>query len=252
MNIFLFKNHLRIVNLSIFVLINSFSSIAQLSNYKTYLPSSTSKEVYHNNYYSFSYLEEEEISEWTVYFSTVMDSIGLVKRSNSFKADKQVNKGSASLADYKKSGFDRGHLVPAADMSFNSTAMKESFLMSNMAPQRPSFNRGIWKQLESRVRNWTSTYDSLVVISGCITNEIDTTIGVNKVAVPASYYKIILDVNTMNTIAFVIPNLKAEKTLNKYIETIDYIEEVTEIDFFFKLPLQIQYSLEKSKAEKLW
>jgi endonuclease G len=142
-----------------------------------------------------------------------MDSIGLVKRSNSFKADKQVNQGSASLADYKKSGFDRGHLVPAADMSFNTTAMKESFLMSNMAPQRASFNRGIWKQLESKVRNWTITYDSLVVISGCLTNEIDTTIGINTVAVPASFYKIIYDVNTMNAIAFVIPNIKAEKNL---------------------------------------
>jgi endonuclease G len=91
-----------------------------------------------------------------------------------------------------------------------------------------------------------------VVISGCITNENDTTIGINKVAVPASFYKIIYDVNTMNAIAFVIPNIKAEKTLNKYIESIDYIEELTEIDFFYKLPLNIQSSFEKTKSKELW
>ena len=77
------------------------------------------------------------------------------KRKNDFRIDPVVKTVSATPADYRNSGYDRGHLCPAGDMAFSEIAMSESFYMSNISPQVPSFNRGIWKTLEQKVRDWS-------------------------------------------------------------------------------------------------
>jgi endonuclease G len=69
-------------------------------------------------------------------------------------------------SDYTNSGFDRGHLAPAGDMKWSETAMDESFLMSNISPQKPAFNRGIWKKLEEKIRSWAIENDSIIVVTG--------------------------------------------------------------------------------------
>jgi endonuclease G len=84
-------------------------------------------------------------------------------RTNDFREDYKVTTGSASLSDFKGSGYDRGHLAPAGDMKWSSTAMSESFYMSNMSPQKPGFNRGIWKKLESRKLPWFSRSTSRII-----------------------------------------------------------------------------------------
>nr|WP_320119464.1 DNA/RNA non-specific endonuclease [uncultured Marinifilum sp.] len=88
---------------------------------------------------------------------------GSAVRKNKFKEDPAVKTGSAKLIDYKGSGYDRGHLCPAAAMKNSNLAMSESFYMSNMSPQAPAFNRGKWKSLESKVRKLTIENDSLYV-----------------------------------------------------------------------------------------
>lgn len=74
--------------------------------------------------------------------------MGTLDRTDNFRADRSISTESAALSDYRGSGYDRGHLAPAADMKWAPAAMSESFLMSNMSPQDPGFNRGIWKKLE--------------------------------------------------------------------------------------------------------
>ena len=115
------------------------------------LPKTLSGEqiIYHTGY-TLSYNEKHEQANWVAYELTAQELAGTVKRKDSFKSDPMVKSESASLADYRKSGYDRGHLIPAADMKWSTTAMSESFYMSNMSPQSPSFNRGIWKKLESQ------------------------------------------------------------------------------------------------------
>ena len=125
-----------------------------------FLPSSldsSKNQIVHHTYYSLSYSEEHEQPEWVFYEIKNERILGLVQRANNFRKDDKISSNSSSLHDYKGSGYDRGHLVPAGDMSFSSTAMSESFLMSNMSPQYPSFNRGVWKKLESLVRKWGTT-----------------------------------------------------------------------------------------------
>ena len=93
--------------------------------------------------------------------------------------------------DYYRSGYDRGHLVPAADMNFDSTAMSECFLFTNVTPQTPTFNRGIWKKLESLTRSLRVEKDSLVIITGTIfkdTTQHFTTLS-GGIPVPEFYYK---------------------------------------------------------------
>ena len=99
--------------------------------------------------YTICYRESYEQAEWSAYSLSREQLKKNASRSNDFRPDPQISSESASLADYKGSGFDRGHLTPAADMSFDQKAMSETFFMSNMSPQAPEFNRGIWKDLEA-------------------------------------------------------------------------------------------------------
>jgi endonuclease G, mitochondrial len=77
---------------------------------------------------------------------------GSQDRTDDFRPDPAVSTASASLNAYKGSGYDRGHLCPAADMKLNQTSMSETFFLSNMSPQVEGFNRGIWSTLEDQVR----------------------------------------------------------------------------------------------------
>ncbi len=110
-------------------------------------------EIIQHTGYVLKYNEYFEQAEWVAYQLTIEEVNGDFERSNNFRKDLHISTGSATLKDYKNSGYDRGHLIPAADMKWSPDAMGASFFMSNMSPQNPSFNRGIWKKLEGQVRN---------------------------------------------------------------------------------------------------
>ena len=127
------------------------------------LPTSTTYEIVKHTYYTLSFSKKDEQAEWVAYLLTRSMLTGQSERGNNFRPDPEVPSGSAQLADYSKSGYDRGHLCPAGDMTFNAQAMSETFYLSNMSPQVPAFNRGIWKSLESLVREWAAKEDSIYV-----------------------------------------------------------------------------------------
>ena len=211
-----------------------FPLIAFSQEFSDYLPTSTTNQIVTHAYYTLSYSEEYEQAEWVAYELTKEKlSATPVGRTNDFREDRKVTTGSAALGDYRQSGYDRGHLVPAGDMSFSSTAMSESFYMSNMSPQHPSFNRGIWKKLESQVRNWAfDANNSIYVFTGPILQSCSESIGENNVCVPDYYYKFIWKPVEIKMIAFVLPNHKGEKELAYYVTSVDYVESITGIDFF--------------------
>jgi endonuclease G len=90
----------------------------------------------------------------------------LRKQIEKFLEDKLVKTGSAVTKDYAKSGYDRGHPARAADLGWSAQTMRESFYFSNMSPQLPAFNRGIWKKMEEKVRDWALTYDTIFIVTG--------------------------------------------------------------------------------------
>ena len=104
--------------------------------------------------YTVSYNKNWRLPNWVAY-ELIRDELrGTVSRTDKFVVDPYVNGVSATNADYRRSGFDRGHMAPAADMTWSETAMKESFYFSNMCPQNPGLNRGAWKDLEESIRKW--------------------------------------------------------------------------------------------------
>ena len=121
--------------------------------YEDYLPSSKCGEIIHYKYYSVSYCDENKISEWGIHNVSKESLRGITPRSRVYTPD---DKGrGATSDDYRHSGYDRGHLVPAADMKLNETSSCEVGYMTNMTPQKPAFNRGVWSLLESKLREKT-------------------------------------------------------------------------------------------------
>lgn len=145
-----------------------------------------------------------KIPVWVSYTLYPEYALGCVPRSNGFAPDQSLPKGSrAELADYKGSGYDIGHVAPNADMSSFDQFEKESFLLTNMFPQLPGLNRGIWKLLETNVRGWTTQRQHpMVVYAGPIYGDGDKTIGANKVVVPHAFFKIIIDSTTNESAGF--------------------------------------------------
>lgn len=227
---------------SVFLLCSATVLVAISSDY---LPVPANDMVRHT-YYTVSYNEKYEQANWVYY--TLTDSMilnGGEERSNKFKMDKMVVTGSAKSSDYTKSGYDRGHLCPAADMGFNPVANEESFLMSNISPQTPDFNRGIWKELETNVRKWAIKERKLFVVSGPVFTNAKGTVGQDEVLVPGYFFKIIYDAtDEPKLITFVLPNEKSDRPLTDFAVTTDEAEKLTGFDFFSQLPDDLESKLE--------
>jgi len=218
-----------------------------------YLPFSTTNQIINHTYYTLPYSEQNEQAEWVAYELTKSRVYGEVSRTDNFREDPLIKTGSAILSDYKGSGYDRGHLAPAGDMKFSKTAMSESFYMSNMSPQTPGFNRGIWKKLEGQVRIWAVENEHIYVVTGGILSSKIGSIG-NGVTIPKYYYKVILDYNEpeIKAIALILPNEKGTKQLDEYIVSIDRVENLTGIDFFPALPDDLENKLEADSDPSKW
>lgn len=206
--------------------------------------------------YTLCYDERFEQAKWVAYrLTSAMVMNKEEERTDDFREDKSIKTGSATPADYKKSGYDRGHLCPAGDMTWSETAMSESFLMSNMSPQAPKFNRGIWKTLESQVREWAKKEEEIYVVTAGVLEKGLPTIGeINKVAIPKLYYKMVLDVYgpEKKAIAFVMPNDGSKESIYDFAVSIDSVERLTGINFFPALPDSLENKLERNCNTELW
>lgn len=204
--------------------------------------------------YTLSYNEQHEQANWVAYELTASETNKVAARSNKFEADEAVKSGSATNADYASSGYDRGHLAPAADMSWSQETMQESFFYSNMSPQDKSFNRGVWKRLEEQVRQWAVDNQNIYVVTGPVLKKNLPTIGGNKVSVPGYYYKVILDYTNpdIKGIGFILPNASSSSVISDFAVSIDSVESMTSINFFPALPDKEEAQLEKSFHLEKW
>ncbi len=229
---------------------------------RDYLPQ-TKGNLIHHTYYSLDYNEQWEQANWVAYRLTKASLLAPnVKRSKRFNYDAQISSRSAVHSDYTHSGYTRGHMAPAGDMAFNQVAMTESFLMSNMSPQLRGCNNGIWKELEENVRDWAFDNDELIVVSGPIFySKNPKKIGKkNKVAVPDAFFKILVDNegSEKKSIAFVIPNDIEDDPLSEFAVSIDEVEKLTGIDFFYNYDengfdnssLESEYNIKQWKVDK--
>ena len=193
------------------------------------------------------------IANCAVYELTCNELNGTAERSNEFTQDPGV-KGCPSPADYAGSGMDRGHLVPAADMKWSETAMRQSFLMTNVCPMHKALNEGGWAKLEEKVREWTARDSALLVFTGPVVSDGDTTLAGRRVTVPSAYYKVIMApcVRPRRVIAFIYPNGHCGGRLSRYAVSIDEVERKTGLDFFPTLPDEQQRRLESAVRLEAW
>jgi endonuclease G len=201
-----------------------------------FVPGSGKGQLIHHRHFSLSYVEDYEQAEWVAYELT-RDELDAprVPRQEWFNPDYNVTTRSAFYRDYTGSGFTRGHLAPAADMGFDTLAMRESFYMSNISPQLRQFNNGIWRELEEQVRDWAREHGRLYIITGpVLSGDLQMRIGQNSVVVPELFYKVLLDPDNPSgpSIGFLIPNALSERPLMDHAVTLDEVERQTGLDFF--------------------
>jgi endonuclease G len=225
------------------------------SDDRAFLPENGRGEIIHHDGFVLQYNNEREQADWVAYELTREEVLNKVaKRKDNFRSDPEVDLGSSQLEDYRGSGFDRGHLVPAADLAWSHESMSDSFFMSNMSPQDPSFNRGIWKKLEEQVRQWAIEHEKIYVITGCLYLEDRGAIGKNHVDVPSHYYKIIFDGHgdRVGGLALALPNEGSKDELWKYTVSIDEVERVSGLDFFRSLDDSFEDKIEGKENHNEW
>jgi endonuclease G len=184
--------------------------------------------VKHGNYESvFSVSKKYPVLvEWVV-TRAKLECKNPAKRTDRFLPDPNLKKESNIDADYVKSGFDRGHISPAADARCNEKHMAESFYFTNMAPQYPGLNRGQWKNLEEWTRILAVENDSVIVKAGCVGEASK----MQRVAVPTHCWKVIRYKG--QTESYVFPNVpERSKSFEMHKVTLDSVKNLT------KLPIQ--------------
>lgn len=213
--------------------------------------------------YSFMYDKKEKIAYWVAY-PHHPGYIGSSGRTDNWQLDPSVP--SASQPNYFStiSGYDRGHQIPSADRTVNSTANSQTFYFTNMTPQLGVLNQQMWANLEEKVRGWMTASDTLYVVTGAILKTVGGSETVNyatdskgvKVAVPNYYYKVLLRLKGGNydSIGFWIEHrsygsVQPNASMTK---SVDQIEQLTGFNFFASLQKSLQDAAEATSTPTNW
>lgn len=183
---------------------------------------------------------------------------GTVERTDTFIGDPVLTESTrVETSDYYGSGYDRGHMCPAGDNKNDKRAMMESFMMTNICPQAHNLNKGDWNDLEQQCRRWAKNYGPLYICCGPIFDKKHPrTIGKRnemKISVPDRFFKVILSMGRVPmAIGFIYPNRDTDKDIRDYAVTVDEVEKITGMDFFFQLPDDEEEKLESVCNPASW
>lgn len=218
-----------------------------------FVESRTSQVIEHTGF-TVSYNADWRIPNWVAYELTKQETEGTVERARHFVPDPDVRGICPETRDYSNSGFDRGHMAPAADMKWSEQAMRESFYLSNICPQNHNLNAGVWKSLEEKTRDWANLYQSVYVVCGPIVSEDCSVIGSCDISVPDAFYKVLLTSanNQWQAIGFYFENKAGTRPLRTFCKTVDELEEMTGIDFFPQLNDEVENRVESSSDFQFW
>lgn len=205
--------------------------------------------------YTASYNKTTKLPNWVAWHLTADRTTGPAKRSGvDFQADMDVPAPRAEDSDYYGSGYDRGHMCPAADNKYSEKAMEESFLFTNMCPQNGNLNRGDWNEMEQACRRWAKEYGGVYIVCGPILYKgKHKTIGKNKVVVPEAFFKVVLRTGeNPKAIGFIYKNAEGNRPKGDYVNTVDEVERITGIDFFPELPDDVENKVEATADIADW
>lgn len=204
--------------------------------------------------YAVSYNKETRCPNWVAWHLTAEHADGSLKRHNSFREDEDVPRPRATLDDYKRSGWSRGHMCPAGDNKWDEQAMEESFLLTNVCPQDERLNSGVWNRIEMDCRQWAKKYGEVFIVCGPVLLKREhETIGKNRVVVPEAFFKVVLCMKDKpKAIGFVIRNNEGKKKRDMFVNSVDEVERITGYDFFPALPDEVENVIEAKADIKEW
>lgn len=218
-------------------------------------PKGTPEQILKRTGYVASYNKTTLLPNWVAWHLTAERTEGSAKRSGvDFAEDTEVPEPRATDWDYYNSGYDRGHMCPAADNKWSKKAMEESFLFTNMCPQNGNLNRGDWNEMEMACRKWAKKYGDLYIVCGPILYKgKHKTIGKNMVVVPEAFFKVVLRTgDDPQAIGFIYKNTSGNRPKDSYVNTVDEVERITGIDFFPSLPDDVEKKVEAECDLGLW
>lgn len=192
--------------------------------------------------------------DWVAWELLGSETDGAESRTDKFWSDSSLE-GCPSTADYRNSGYDRGHMCPAGDQKWSAGAMRDCFVMANMCPQDHKLNTGAWNTLENKERTWARRDSAIVIVAGPLYDKADTKkIGDNNVRVPGAFFKVIAApyLKEPRAIAFVFPNMPAPGNMQQYVMSVDEVEKLTGLDFFHNLPDDIENRIEPASSFVEW
>lgn len=214
------------------------------------------EQVIRHEGYTVSYNSDYKIANWVAYELTAEEAKSKkAERSNKFVPDPMVKGASATNEDYTRTGYDRGHLAPAGDMKWSAKSMRESFYLSNICPQKPALNRGIWKELEEQSRLWAMDNGSLLITTGPVMGDTMKRMGKNGVGIPDAFYKVICYTSgkKLKGIAFIFENRDyKDVSLKAMAIPIDSVETITGINFFPSISEKMQKEMESAIDLESW
>lgn len=218
--------------------------------------------------YTLSYNTMHNNPNWVAWELTAQETEGTGQRSKEFLPDPLLEERyQVTTWDYKGSGYDRGHMCPAADNKWNSRAMTECFYMSNVCPQLHELNAGGWESLESACRRWAKQEGSILIVCGpvydkevktrqgkCSTRKQQTIGAEHHVTVPTGFFKCVMSLRKgqEKAIGFYYANTNAKQTMNDACMTVDEIESLTGYDFFVNVPKRLEQRIEATCSLTDW
>lgn len=198
-----------------------------------------------------SYNVEKKCPNYVCWQLTPGRTKGNIQRPDKFFPDLALSEGArVDFFDYNNSGYDRGHMCPAADNKNSQQAMEESFLLTNICPQNHALNEGAWNDLEMKCRSWVNKYKTLYICCGPIfDSKTPQTIGKRKgkkIAVPDRFFKVILTLGDQpKSIGFIYPNKPSDQSMSTYSVSVDEVEKITGMNFFYQLDDKTENQIEK-------
>lgn len=222
-----------------------------------YLPSplnGVSESIIYRKAYIVSYNKDTRNPNWVAWHLTAEHADGPYERSDDFYEDEEVEAPRATLADYRRSGWSRGHMCPAGDNKWDEEAMHESFSLVNICPQDTRLNSGLWNSIEMNCRTWARRYGDIYIVCGPVyLNREHVTIGANRVVVPEAFFKVVLCLNgTPKAFGIVVRNNSGQRKRDLYYNSVDEVERVTGMDFFHTLPDDIENEVEATANIEEW
>lgn len=188
------------------------------------------EQILYRKSYVVSYNKETRCPNWVLWKLTREHADGSVPRPDyAFLADTEVPSPRAEVSDYRRSGYDRGHMCPAGDNKWDEDAMYETFLLTNICPQNQQLNSGLWNQIEMSCRYWAKKYGTLYIVCGPVYLRGEhQQIGMNKVQVSEAFFKAVLCLEgTPKGIAFICRNTDGSRRKDYYVNTIGQAERIT-------------------------